>query len=919
MDYNYQNSVLGVLATLRAARRQASESIARATAEGDSGGLVDVLRNPDFVPQRSGDSDMAGSDEVGRYDDLPALEEDAGPSTLRRPRAAERSSSPAIDSSERSDEDDLPALEAAPSPSSSRLSARDGSSPSRTSLSGDQATSLNAAQLSIPALGHSHAASESRALSRESSVTSPPLADSGPEEDEASAESDDSMPPLQTVSDSSEDSDSYFDSDPDWDDSEEYGSMADSNEYVPPVEIRPDPPPAPPSEPFLRRPTFFDLLPDVGLDLSSNREDAFQTYRDLLERARSVLPDISERFNQEVFETLAGYVDNNDPVRAETLLAGMEVVPDDLVRRYEKLRMADGEDGDGCAICRDDLLDKTLPAMDMAEAEVVTIYAALPFHPEPDLIVAFPCPGKHLFHSECLSPWLARKTTCPSCRFDIDPHSLTQKRIRDANRTPPNQRPCAWQAPQVESMRDWLDAEERARATGVSRERPEVVMPKYQAHSVLSVPLVSPTAGPSEGRPAVPVHLPPAASLADLLDSPSAEWNYDPETGSFDMAAAYRDIQEMRQRFLEAEAQRHRLENYLFQELLPAVERASPQVPPRPPSAPPVPPSEASPSMLASAGSPPPPQPLSMTFPAQFPASNDETPSRRAGPGLQASPLDRTRTTTAWDRFSRLEAMRIRLERSAFGDAGPPSPMAPIPPEIADRLSRQRDNDIVSMPMPPLSGAPEALEGYARLQRRVEAINRELRLAADTGVFPAVPAAFEDVVGGFAASVQAAPHPAGPEPTGPAITPYPGSGAQAANAPADPSPLTTPFFSDARVEYARLSWPETHRSGGTSTQASAAAANPSHAEPVYVRMSLPVGGPLLPQVATVVPPTPNAFDSAEAPPPIQADPNNSLQAVAPLVLDADYMHALLNTGLVDSAPNGEAPPPAGSSWADDLD
>ncbi|TFY68726.1 hypothetical protein EVJ58_g842, partial [Rhodofomes roseus] len=47
---------------------------------------------------------------------------------------------------------------------------------------------------------------------------------------------------------------------------------------------------------------------------------------------------------------------DNDPQRAETLLAGLEAVSDELVRRYEKLRGGDGEAAEGCAICRDDYL-----------------------------------------------------------------------------------------------------------------------------------------------------------------------------------------------------------------------------------------------------------------------------------------------------------------------------------------------------------------------------------------------------------------------------------------------------------------------------------------------------------------------------------------------------------------------------------
>ena len=38
-------------------------------------------------------------------------------------------------------------------------------------------------------------------------------------------------------------------------------------------------------------------------------------------------------------------------------------------------------------------------------------------------IVALPC--SHVFHSNCLRPWFALHTLCPSCRFDLDPNSDT--------------------------------------------------------------------------------------------------------------------------------------------------------------------------------------------------------------------------------------------------------------------------------------------------------------------------------------------------------------------------------------------------------------------------------------------------------------------------------------------------------------
>lgn len=175
---------------------------------------------------------------------------------------------------------------------------------------------------------------------------------------------------------------------------------------------------------------------------------------------------------------------DNDPQRAETLLASMEVVSEDFVRRYEKLRMGDGGDGgvDGCAICRDNFFDKLSDASNTGSA--LEVSATSSFHAQipGDVILAFPCSGKHLFHRDCLFPWMSRKTTCPTCRFDIDPLSLTLRLFGGAGDTAPSDeepsRSRLWRPPQVESFGEWLLAEEHARETFTSRERPQVVMPE---------------------------------------------------------------------------------------------------------------------------------------------------------------------------------------------------------------------------------------------------------------------------------------------------------------------------------------------------------------------------------------------------------------------------------------------------------
>lgn len=81
--------------------------------------------------------------------------------------------------------------------------------------------------------------------------------------------------------------------------------------------------------------------------------------------------------------------------RAKKLLDALEVLDENLLGRFFALKAGSGEDGRGCAVCYEDLKGPV------------------------GKVVALPC--THVFHENCLLPWFQNRSTCPSCRFDLDP------------------------------------------------------------------------------------------------------------------------------------------------------------------------------------------------------------------------------------------------------------------------------------------------------------------------------------------------------------------------------------------------------------------------------------------------------------------------------------------------------------------
>ncbi|KAI5822152.1 hypothetical protein K523DRAFT_422186 [Schizophyllum commune Tattone D] len=139
--------------------------------------------------------------------------------------------------------------------------------------------------------------------------------------------------------------------------------------------------------------------------------------------------------------------ERDDPAKAKQIIDALEEVPVGLVQRLERV----SPEGNGCAICWEGLLEgggvnwgqgqgggedkggaaggeggqggeaEGAPAPTAESTANVTTTSPSQTTPTPPRIVALPC--SHVFHADCLVPWFSRprQTTCPTCRFDVDP------------------------------------------------------------------------------------------------------------------------------------------------------------------------------------------------------------------------------------------------------------------------------------------------------------------------------------------------------------------------------------------------------------------------------------------------------------------------------------------------------------------
>ena len=148
--------------------------------------------------------------------------------------------------------------------------------------------------------------------------------------------------------------------------------------------------------------------------------------------------------------------EKEDPERAKKLVDGLEEVPVGLVRRLERVGSGGGGIGEdeskggdaGCAVCWDRLLREEVEQERAEEStesqggsesmnvdgEAGESTKEEDFEPKYPKVVSLPC--AHVFHAECLIPWFSqpRHTTCPTCRFNIDPDNLTYVSPRQRRR-----------------------------------------------------------------------------------------------------------------------------------------------------------------------------------------------------------------------------------------------------------------------------------------------------------------------------------------------------------------------------------------------------------------------------------------------------------------------------------------------------
>lgn len=184
-----------------------------------------------------------------------------------------------------------------------------------------------------------------------------------------------------------------------------------------------------------------ETSPDLILILIDEFTDRYDGY---LAEAQPFLPPILDFRPEHV--TIPMREQEPDYLRAKVVIDGLEPVSKDLLSRYKSLKGDGHSEQTLCVVCLDQLdLDSPCDIEDNDPLGPIQVEDK-----KSQEVVAFPC--LHLFHSECLSVWAALNTTCPMCRYDIDPDSATLYGG------------CAerpWVPPAKGALEAWVQAEEK--------------------------------------------------------------------------------------------------------------------------------------------------------------------------------------------------------------------------------------------------------------------------------------------------------------------------------------------------------------------------------------------------------------------------------------------------------------------------
>lgn len=233
--------------------------------------------------------------------------------------------------------------------------------------------------------------------------------------------------------------------------------------------------------------------------------------------------------------------EKEDPERAKKLVAGLEEVPLGLVKRLVRVGGSGGGMGEdeskggdaGCAICWDSLL---------LEQESDSTEAL-----QQPKIVSLPC--AHVFHADCLVPWFTRprQTTCPSCRFNIDPDNLTYVSWRQRRREQQERAAAQTNGQNADHNRDSTppgpseppsEAEVPAPTTSTSTTEETPINPRASPprERLIPIPIVVPItvpATPSEGSDPLPQSQPqaPTTDPPRLPDQPPIPTGSQPSAG----------------------------------------------------------------------------------------------------------------------------------------------------------------------------------------------------------------------------------------------------------------------------------------------------------------------------------------------------------------------------------------------------